>query len=99
MYRLDTTLRRMEYLVFGSASKRLSSLLIALSDQFGQKADEGILIDVPLTHKDLGNLAGLSRETTSAIMSELKKKGFINDKKQGIVIRDLPQLTKASLIS
>ena len=95
--RLSGALRSMENLAFGSAENRLCSVIIVLSQRFGIRQDEFMLVDAPFTHKDLANLAGLTRETVSAIMSELKKKGIIDYKNQRILIKSLPRLTKESL--
>lgn len=98
MARFDTALRRMEYLAFGTAPQRLSSLLLILGERFGKKEKEGMYIEAPFTHKDLANLSGLTRETVSAIMSDLKKEGLIDGKNQHVIIKDRTKLTKKSLL-
>jgi CRP-like cAMP-binding protein len=97
MTRFDGSLRRMEYLAFGTALQRVASLIIILGEQYGKKTAEGIAIEAPFTHKDLANLTGITRETVSAIMSDLKKRGFIDDQNQQILIKSIEALTKESL--
>lgn len=99
MKRLDRTLRRMEYLVFGNVTQRLTSLIIMLGERFGRKEKNGVRIEAPFTHQELANLAGITRETASAIMSDLKKRGFVEYKNHTILIKNLTKLTKESLIT
>lgn len=99
MARLDRILRRMENLVFGTVSQRISLLILILCERFGKKVKDGISIEAPFTHKDIASLAGVTRETTSAIMSDLKKRGLIDNKNQHILVKDIAKLTKESLVS
>ena len=99
LVRLSGALRSMENLAFGSAVNQLCNVIIVMSQRFGVKQKNEILVDAPFTHKDLANLAGLTRETASAIMSDLKKQGIIDYKNQRILIKDFPRLQKASQVA
>lgn len=98
MIRFDGALRRMEYLAFGTAAQRLTSIIVILGERFGKKVKEGLFIEVPLTHKDLANLVGITRETASVVLGDLRKRGLIDYEHQHITVKNLPKLTKKSLI-
>lgn len=94
--RSQAALRRMEYLVFGNAYQRLSSLLFGLARQFGKKERKNTLIQVSLTHTDLASLLGLTRETVSIEIKNLEKKGIVRYRKRLIVVKSLTKLHKES---
>lgn len=95
--RLDRVLRRMENLAFGSVTQRLITTLLILSERFGEKHAEGLYIQPPFTHKELANMVGITRETASSIMSDLKKRGLIDYKNHHIIIKQPQKLLKESL--
>ncbi len=52
--------------------RRLLSLLERLADKFGRRTDEGIEIDLNLTHRDMADFIGASRVMVSNILQEFK---------------------------
>lgn len=97
--RLMASLTRMEQLVFGNSYAKVASILFLLEKRFGKRRGRLIVIQVPLTHKDIGSLVGLARETTSLAMEKLEKKGLIIYHKGLIVIKNLEKLKKESLVT
>ena len=80
LIRLRGILERMEYMVFGNAHQKVSSILVICAERFGVKRDGEILIRVPLTHRDIASLIGLTRETTSVELKKLDKMKIISKK-------------------
>src|SRR3989338_89257 len=75
---LNGLLSNMKYVYFGTAYSRIVSTLIIVANRFGEKTGrQKITIQIPFTHEDIGNLAGLTRETTSLEMEKLIKKKLI----------------------
>lgn len=66
-----------EKIALSDVKHRLLYLLLMLSQKTGRRKQNWQTIEMKLTHQDLANMIGSTRETTSAIMSELKKDGFI----------------------
>jgi len=64
-------------LAFNSVKKRLFNELKRLAKNFGEKKDKGILITEKITHKDLAELVGTSRETVTKYLGEMIKEGVI----------------------
>jgi CRP-like cAMP-binding protein len=70
----------------------LYSTLIRMTNSYGVKKDDGILIDLPLTNQELGNFCGTSRESTNRLLNELKRKNIISIKKGKITVHCLQYL-------
>ena len=67
----------------------LIRLLTWLAKRFGQKVEQGQLIDLRLTHQDLADLVGLTRVTVTRVLNDLEQQGIIQRKRrQAIVLHD-----------
>lgn len=89
-------LTNIEYLISGSASTKVASILLSLVDRFGKKQGGQIILDVATTHRIIASLTGLTRETTSIQMEKLQKKGIITRRGNHLVIRDLQRMKEES---
>lgn len=70
-------------LVFHSAPARLAKLLLQLGDSMGERGQGTIRLNVRLTHQNLANLIGTSRETVSALLGQFQRQGLlIQDRRQ-----------------
>lgn len=96
--RLSGIMQRMEYLVFGNAYEKVASILMICAERFGEKEGEEIIIQVSLTHKDIANLLGLTRETASIEIKKLERKNLIAYKRRHLVIKDVSGLKKESIL-
>jgi CRP/FNR family transcriptional regulator len=50
---------------------------LRLAERIGQQADDGSVLDLPMTREDLADFCGLTLETLSRNISLLRKKGII----------------------
>ncbi|MCF7803446.1 MAG: Crp/Fnr family transcriptional regulator [Candidatus Marinimicrobia bacterium] len=83
---------RLEDMVFRSVPGRLAHLLLNLAEKYGVEKPEGLLLDVPLTHLEIANLIGSTRETTTTELNNLKREGLIAVKKRDIYLTDVEGL-------
>ena len=83
---------RIENLMYTKASIRLISRLIYLADRFGSKVGSGMLIDAPITHKDIATSISMTRETVSREFEKLVKKGILSYRGKSIFIKDVKKL-------
>lgn len=83
---------RVEELSFSGSKNRISSLILYLADKFGVTEGEKIIINLPLTHKDLATWVNLTRETTSRQLEKLTKEGTISYDHHIVTIKDLNKL-------
>lgn len=97
-YGISTFNDRMESLAFSNAQGKLASTLLILAQRFGVKDNGLIQIPLPLTHSDIANLVGLTRETTSIEMKILEKKMVIARKKKQIRILNMPEVQRMASI-
>lgn len=76
-------------LVLHGKKGALYSTLIRLSNSYGVRTENGIIIDTPLTNQELANFCGTSREVVNRLLSELRKGNIISIDKGIITIHDL----------
>lgn len=76
-------------LVLHGKKGALYSTLIRLSNSYGVKDGDGIVIHTPLTNQELANFCGTSREVVNRLLSELRKSDIISIDKGIITIHDL----------
>lgn len=89
---LDVYVDRIEELEYQRSYPRLISSLLTFIKHFGRKVGKTILIDVPLTHRDIGSSINMTRETVSRDMEKLINKKIIAYKRHLIVVRNLDRL-------
>jgi len=71
----------------------LYSTLIRLSNSYGIKMEDGILIDLILTNQDLAKFCAATRESVNRMLGKLRKDGIISIEKSGkIFIKDIQYL-------
>lgn len=83
---------RLEDLVFKDVPTRLARLLVRLAEEYGEAHEEGTLLNVRLTHRDLADLIGSTRETTTTTLSQFNEQGLIGKANGRLVVRDPQQL-------
>lgn len=76
----------LEKLALGDVRDRVLHLLLKLADQFGIDDDEFVKIDLPLTHQEVANMIGATRESVTVILNELVKEGVLQTGRKTISI-------------
>jgi CRP/FNR family cyclic AMP-dependent transcriptional regulator len=99
LHLLGLTCRRLRWLsdmvedaTFLSAPARLAKRLLHLAEQNGEKYEGGIRINLRLSQRAVGELAGLSRETTNKYLRSWVRLGWITLRRETIVLRQLQPL-------
>lgn len=90
---MEGLLGRMVELMSGSAKSRLLYELVIESRRFGTKGDDGSYT-LDISEVDLAARTGMSRETVSREMKQIKAGGLVEVTNKGIVIKDLAGLEK-----
>jgi CRP-like cAMP-binding protein len=70
----------------------LCSTLIRLSNSYGKKEGDTIAIMKKLTHTELSNMIGATRESVNRLLNDLRKQDIIDYNNDSIVIKDLSRL-------
>mgnify|MGYP005833505475 CR=1 FL=1 len=68
--------------------KRIACVLLKMVDEIGISDKCGLVIDTPLTNRDIAGLVGSTEETVSRIMSRLKKEGIMGTEGKLLVVKD-----------
>lgn len=79
--RLRTRLRQMEaWSAMGARhylDQRLLGIIELLAEQFGSPHDEGVLVDVRITHAQLAAAIGATRTTVTRLLGDLRARGLL----------------------
>ena len=90
--RLRKLERKLESQIFKDARTRIVEFLKDAAEWKGKKVGFETMIPTKLTHNDIANLTGTSRQTVTTILNELREKNLINFDRKKILIRDLEKL-------
>lgn len=85
--------RRLRNLLFRSNRDRLGHLLLELTEQYGKAIDDGVQLDIKLSHQELASLIGVTRETVTTLLGEMQLEGLLLISRQKVVIRNLRRLS------
>jgi CRP/FNR family cyclic AMP-dependent transcriptional regulator len=66
-----------EMLNYNLASRRIEILFTQLAKKYGMDSIEGITIKIKLTHQDIADMTGLTRQTITRVIDEWKTAGLI----------------------
>lgn len=86
--RLKEAEERIEDLVFRDVPGRIASVLLKLAEQFGKDSPAGLKISFKITHQELADMVGTSRETATVILNELKEDEILKIEDKHIIVID-----------
>lgn len=89
---------QIEVLTFHNAKARVCTALYQLAEKRGVPCSEGIEIPVKITHKELSDMVGVSRETVTRVLSTLQGENTILIKSRKMFIPD-PEMLIEELLS
>ena len=92
-FRLKKIESRIEDLVFCDVPVRLVRLLLSLSEEFGKQEDRGVRLGLRITHQEIANLIGSTRETVSATLNDFKRQGLLQLDHRSITLLDQVRLS------
>ncbi len=87
--------QRIQTLEFRSARGRIIAELLALSERFGVKHGNTVLIDAPITHQDIADSINMNRETASRALEILFEEKLLGQTDHLFTILDLPKLRES----
>ena len=79
-----------------TAEERVCGMLVALSEHFGVKIENGLLIDLSLTHEILAAMVGVTRPFLTVTLKDLERKSLVRSERRRIVIVDPIRLQAAA---
>jgi CRP-like cAMP-binding protein len=84
---------KIEHMVFRDVHAKLAALLLELGREYGQDTEDGLQLDVKITHQEMANLIGSTRETISLTLAAFKRKELIQLNGRTVVLTDQEGLT------
>jgi CRP-like cAMP-binding protein len=85
--------RRVEALVFKDVRTRIIEFLREYAEEKGVEDAGGYQIDHFLTHKDMADLIGTTRQTVTTLLNELRNEGKIDFSRRSMFIPDISTLS------
>ena len=85
--RLDHAERRLADFALNAIPARLDSLLADFSVRYGVSEPEGVLIDIPLPHREIASIVGSTRESVTVRLNAMRREGTIAFVKRRILIK------------
>ena len=85
--RLDHAERRLADFALNAIPARLDRLLADFSDRYGVSEPEGVLIDIPLPHREIASIVGSTRESVTVRLNAMRREGTIEFVKRRILIK------------
>ena len=71
-----------------SAAEKLARLLLRLGDEFGECTTAGIRLQMFLTHEEIAQMIGSSRETVTRALGELRRQHIVSLADNAIFVRN-----------
>ena len=79
---------RLEDFLSSDVKRRLARLILRLGESIGRKTRRGLVIDVPLSRRDLAELVITSPYTVSRILAEWRRLDILDAQRTRILIQD-----------
>lgn len=65
-------------LVEDEADTRIAKLILRLGARYGRRDGRVIHLDIPLTHQEIADMVGTTRQTVTSTLSQMKKLGVLS---------------------
>ena len=85
--RLEQAERRLADFALNAIPARLDRLLADFSDRYGVPESEGVLIDIPLPHREIASIVGSTRESVTVRLNAMRREGTIEFVNRRILVK------------
>jgi CRP/FNR family transcriptional regulator len=65
-------------LVADDVNTRIGKLILRLSARYGTRVGKEVFLNIPLTHQEIADMVGTSRQTVTSTLSALKRQGVLS---------------------
>jgi CRP-like cAMP-binding protein len=89
--------RQIEVLTHHHAEARIRMALHQLCENKGSATPAGVRIEMPLTHRELASIAGVSRETVTRVLGSLGERGLVRSEGRLLLVPDPASLLDAEV--
>ena len=85
--RLENAERRLADFALNAIPARLDRLLADFSHRYGVPEREGVLIDIPLPHREIASIVGSTRESVTVRLNAMRREGTIEFVNRRILVK------------
>ena len=78
--------RQVRDLTFIDVRQRLENVLLRLADEHGVDTEQGIRIELDITHQDIAEMIAANRSTVTTYLNELRREGFLHKDGRRLVL-------------
>jgi CRP/FNR family cyclic AMP-dependent transcriptional regulator len=89
--------RRLKHLLFRSNRERLVHVLLDLAEQHGYSSDGRVQLRIRLSHQDLANMIGSTREGVTITLGQLHAEGLVEVGRRRIVLTASEELARRAV--
>jgi len=86
-HRLENAERRLADFALNAIPARLDRLLADFSDRYGVPESAGVLIDIPLPHREIASIVGSTRESVTVRLNAMRRAGTIEFVNRRILVK------------
>ncbi|HEY2931148.1 MAG TPA: Crp/Fnr family transcriptional regulator [Acidobacteriota bacterium] len=79
---------QIEVLTFNNADARIRTALFHLCQKKGERTADGVRISLHLTHKEIADMTGISRETATRVLNNLQHKNVLTVETKHYIVHD-----------
>lgn len=65
-------------LVSDDVNTRIAKLILRLSARYGTRVGKEVFLNIPLTHQEIADMVGTSRQTVTSALGALKRRGVLS---------------------
>lgn len=87
-YRLREITEVLSDITSVDVASRVIKLLHRLGERHGRRVENGIFVELPVTHQEMADMIGASRQTVTTVLGDLRRQGFIQMEHRTLFIRD-----------
>jgi len=85
--RLENAERRLADFALNAIPQRLERMLTEFSERYGVVEDRGVLIDIPLPHREIASIVGSTRESITVRLNAMRREGTIDFVNRKILVK------------
>ena len=85
--RLENAERRLADFALNAIPRRLERMLAEFSERYGVVEEGGVLIDIPLPHREIASIVGSTRESVTVRLNAMKREGTIDFVNRKILVK------------
>lgn len=102
-HRLEHAEQRLADFALNAIPARLDRLLVDFSHRYGVRESAGVLIDIPLPHREIASIVGSTRESVTVRLNAMRREGTIDFVNRRILVKRpeglLPSTNEVPLVN